>query len=600
MSILNKLLNMDSSTKGKWIDSDSFLYLNNKSGVSQIWKKENGKEGKQITFLKDRIWDLDIAPNGKDIIFLMDTDGDEQAQIYYLKDGINGGNEPINLIDNRKARCQYAGIKPDGKTIVYVSNERNSANFDICEIDINTKEKTIIIKNDDNYNFPVGLSKDGKYLLVNKLKAQTDDFLWLANLETGEFTKINEKAENASYSSPAWLSDNKGFYFASDYESEFKYLGFYDMETKEITKLFEPNWDVEDLFLSPDNSLLAVFVNIEGYTELLVFDTENMSNINIPRPPKGTMEYYGLDWSEDSRKLLFTLASGKRPTNIWSIDLDKDMVKRETTSNADKSLLDSLIEPELCSYKSFDGLKISYWHYKAKENNNAVVIDIHGGPEGQAKLSYDPIIQELLYQGIDVIEPNVRGSVGYGKSFHLLDNVEKRLDSVKDIEALYNHIVENSVADKDKIAVMGGSYGGYMTLASLGFYPDLWAAGIDIVGMSDLETFLENTADYRRSHRESEYGTLANDRETLRRVSPIHKADEIVAPLMVVHGANDPRVPLSEAEQIIESLESRNVPVESLIYYDEGHGLFKRENQLDAYPKMIDFLRKHLDIDTDK
>lgn len=207
---------------------------------------------------------------------------------------------------------------------------------------------------------------------------------------------------------------------------------------------------------------------------------------------------------------------------------------------------------------------------------------------------YDPLIQYLVGEGFSVAAPNVRGSTGYGKTYTHLDDVEKRLDSVHDVECLVKHLIDTGVADPKRIAVMGASYGGFMTLSSIAHYPDLWAAAVDEVGMSNLETFLENTAEYRRAHRESEYGTLARDRETLRRVSPIFHVDQIKAPLMVIHGANDPRVPVSEADQIVASLEKRGVPVKYLRYPDEGHGLSKRKNQFDCYPQVAAFLKEHL------
>ena len=210
---------------------------------------------------------------------------------------------------------------------------------------------------------------------------------------------------------------------------------------------------------------------------------------------------------------------------------------------------------------------------------------------------FSPMLQYLVGEGLTIVAPNVRGSTGYGKTYHHLDDVEKRLDSVHDAACLAEHLVQAGIAPKGKIAVMGASYGGYMTLSCVTRYPDLWAAGVDTVGMSNLETFLENTADYRRAHRESEYGSLANHRQILREVSPIHKVDQITAALMVVHGANDPRVPVGEAEQIVKSLRDRNVPVEYLCYPDEGHGLSKRKNQFDCYPKVAAFLKKHLEME---
>ena len=394
-------------------------------------------------------------------------------------------------------------------------------------------------------------------------------------------------------------SDNTGFYFLTDKDSQFKYMAYYDLKSETITKLYEENWDVESLALSFDDKYLAMQINRDGYSTLEIYNTKTAQFENVPSAPKGIMGYYGMNWASDSYKLLFSLTSGKRPTDVWMLDMENDTVSRQTFTPTEGIDSDEMVEPTLCHYSSFDGLTVPYWFYKSTKAGNGpvpVVIDIHGGPEGQERPTFNPLFQYLVNEGLNIIAPNVRGSVGYGKDYHHLDDVEKRLDSVADVDALVKHLVETGIAKKDKIAVMGVSYGGYMTLASITHYPDLWAAAIDTVGMSDLETFLENTADYRRAHRESEYGSLEHHRDVLRRVSPIHKVDEIVAPLMVIHGANDPRVPVSEADQIVKSLRDRNVPVEYLRYEDEGHGLAKRKNQLDCYPQVAEFLKKYLKV----
>lgn len=257
------------------------------------------------------------------------------------------------------------------------------------------------------------------------------------------------------------------------------------------------------------------------------------------------------------------------------------------------------MEPHLSSFYSFDELEVPYWFYipiDAGDGPYPTIINIHGGPEGQAWPTYDGMLQYFLQEGFAVVDPNVRGSTGFGKTYHHLDDVEKRLDSVKDIAALAEHLIEYGIAEAGQLAVMGASYGGYMTLSALVHAPEYWACGCDIVGMSDLETFLENTADYRRAHRSSEYGTLEHDRETLRRVSPIHKIEAIQAPLMVIHGANDPRVPVTEAEQIVERLREQGNEVLYLRYENEGHGLARLENRVDAYSQVVDFFRKSMGL----
>jgi dipeptidyl aminopeptidase/acylaminoacyl peptidase len=252
--------------------------------------------------------------------------------------------------------------------------------------------------------------------------------------------------------------------------------------------------------------------------------------------------------------------------------------------------------PELIHYPSFDGLSIPAWFTRPDTQNDdfPVVVIVHGGPEVQSQPDFATTTQYFLSQGYGVFDPNVRGSSGYGKEYLDLDNVEKRMDSVADLAYAVKWLEAQPNVDTKRIAIIGSSYGGFMVLSALTTYPDLWAAGIDIVGISNFVTFLENTGEFRRSHREGEYGSLEFDREFLKSISPIHQVDKITAPLMVIHGANDPRVPLSGAEQIVEALKARNIPVEFLVYQDEGHGIVKIKNKLDAYPKMAVFLDKYI------
>lgn len=595
MATIDKYFKISSADNGQWLGNGEITFISDESGVDQIWKTKIGDEPVQLTFLKERIWKHMVAPNGKDIFFTMDSGGNEQEQIYMLK---HGETEAINLTNNDKARYSFGGVKPDGKTIVYASTERNPANYDICQMDITTGKREIIIENNDNYNIPAELSPDGRYLLYNKLKGYSNNYLWMVNTETKEAEKIDLSGEFAQYTNPRWTSDSKGFYLITDVNAEFKYVAYYDIVLKELRKVYEENWDVEDIALSYNDKYLAMEINRDGYSVIEILNINTLRLENIPKPPRGVISYYGLNWSKTDNRLLFSLSSGNRPMDIWMLDMDNDKIERITSREMEGICPNDLIEPTLHRYISFDGLEVPFWYYKTNKGDGKtpVIIDIHGGPEGQERPTFNPLTQYLISQGFSIIGPNVRGSSGYGKRYTHLDDIEKRLDSVKDIESLVNHLIGKGLAQRDKIAVMGASYGGYMTLSSLTEYPDLWAAGVDTVGMSNLETFLENTAEYRRVHRESEYGSLEHHRDILREVSPMHKVHRITAPLMVIHGANDPRVPVSEAEQIVSSLKNRNVPVEYLRYDNEGHGLAKRENQLDCYPKVVKFLKKHLGV----
>jgi len=248
-------------------------------------------------------------------------------------------------------------------------------------------------------------------------------------------------------------------------------------------------------------------------------------------------------------------------------------------------------------YPTFDGRQIPAFLYLPRDGQQhalPVVINVHGGPEGQSRPEFDPVIQYLVARGYAVLEPNVRGSTGYGYEYQSLDDVRLRMDSVADLQYAVFWLRENGIADPKRIVVMGGSYGGFMVLSAITTYPDLWAAAVDIVGIANFVTFLENTGPWRRKLREAEYGSLERDREFLQQISPIHQVDRIRAPLFVVHGANDPRVPVGEAEQIVSALSSRKVPVEYLRFEDEGHGLAKRSNRLVAYPAIARFLDQYV------
>lgn len=593
MATINQYFSIGSCSGARWLTEDSFLFLSNRSGVNQVWKKDlkTGEE-KQLTNFAERIGGVHIKDGT--IFFTMDLGGNEQEQIHILREGA----EAVNLTNNNAARHQFGGVKPDGKTIVFSCNARATQSFDICQMNTETGEQEIVIQNSDNYNMPAGLSPNGKYFLYNKLKGQSDNCMWIADIDAKTAKNIDNEPGYAQYTTAAWKKDSSGFYFLTDKDSEFKYLAYYDVASGTFSKIYEENWDLEDLALSYDDKYLSMKINRDGYSVLEIYNTQTGAFENVPSLPKGVMAYYGSSWAGESHRLLVTLTSGQRPADIWMLDIDNDKVERVTFTDLQGISKDDLVEPELHHFTSFDGLSVPYWLYRGKNTDScSVVVDIHGGPEGQERPMFAPLIQYLVNEGLTIVAPNVRGSVGYGKTYHHLDDIEKRLDSVHDAACLAEHLVEAGIADKDKIAVMGGSYGGYMTLATTAFYPDLWVAGVDTVGMSNLETFLENTAEYRRAHRESEYGSLEHHRDILRAVSPIHKVDDITAALMVVHGANDPRVPVGEAEQIVASLRSRNVPVEYLLYTDEGHGLSKRKNQFDCYPKVAAFLKKHLKVE---
>ncbi|MEA4921515.1 MAG: S9 family peptidase [Clostridiaceae bacterium] len=599
---LNALLRTETARCPVWLDSGrTAAYIRTGDGGPRIWEIDivTGKT-RQRTFGDDRIWSIAGHHQTGSVIFCMDTGGNEHEQVYLLE---RGSNSPKDMTLNPNARHFLGGLSPDGRMLTYASNRRTPETFDIWACDTASGEQKMVLKNDDHYNWPPekALSPNGRYLLYNKLLGTSDNALWMLDLSCGNTNRVPAGATVSAEVHPAWKHDSSGFFLITDRDAEYPYIAEYSIYSGKMEKRFEYPFEAETLALSSDDRYLAVVINENSYKNLRIFDLQEGTEANCPHSPKGVVsDYSPLSWSPEGHKLLFTLSSGKRPENVWMLDIDADSLRPLTYSNMGGLIPDDLCEPQLMHYHSFDGLEIPFWLYvphNAEPKNMPLVIEIHGGPEGQEMPSFTPFLQYLVSEGIAVAAPNVRGSTGYGKTFTHLDDVEKRLDSVKDIASLVEYLVSQQIADKERLAVNGMSYGGFMTLSCATRMPELWCCAIDMVGMYNLETFLENTAEYRRAHRENEYGSLALHRDILRKVSPIAKIDDIQAPLMVIQGRNDPRVPAEEAEQVVSALRQKGHTVEYICYDDEGHGISKVKNQLDCYPKMAAFLKRYMHIE---
>ena len=571
-------------------DASKVLVSSNLSGTMQLYRAPRaGGALTQITDLAEPVSGI-YLPGRDELLVQMDEGGNERVQIYLLDD-VGGDLRPV--VHEPDHIHRVGAVTRDGATIGYASNRRNGVDFDVYVHDLVSGDEQLVFDM-GGWCGAAGFSPDGRWLAVQRLtERNSDNDVYLVEVRTGEVVHVTPHDDEASFGGPSWLPDGSAFFFSTDHEAEFSRICRYDMRARTWEPVIEREWDLGCSIDWPGEQLL-VSANEEGYARLSLFDPRTLAPIGeVPLPARGLTT--GGTFSRDGRYLAYGFVSSVEQGDAWVYDTVTRETTRLTTMPSDVAR-DELIEPELHRFASFDGEQIPAFVYRPRAPMSEpppVIVYVHGGPEAQYTPGFNPVIQYLLYRGYAVVAPNVRGSTGYGKRFHHLDDVYKRLDSVRDLEALRAWLPTAGL-DQSRAALFGGSYGGYMVLAGLAFQPQLWAAGVDIVGISSLVTFLENTAPWRRKFREREYGSLEHDREFLESASPITRIDDMRAPLLIIHGSNDPRVPLGEAEQIHAALSAKDVECELLVYPDEGHGLAKLKNRLDAYPKVAAFLDRVL------
>jgi dipeptidyl aminopeptidase/acylaminoacyl peptidase len=585
-------------------DGRRITFLTDITGVPQLWAIEQpGSWPTQLTFAPERIlYAIGDCSRGR-MILGSDTGGDEHVQLYLLAE------DEITLtpLDHDPAVIHtFGGWSPDDRSIAYASNARNEAYFDIYTLDVDAADtKPRMVYRQDGSNTVQAWSPDCSALLVSNTEKPSNDNLYIVPLDGSEPRLLTPHEGDAVYLSAQWSPDGKSIYVVTDEACEFAALVRIDVDTGERETLAAQNWDVEFCLLSDDGRRLAYSVNESGYSTLHVLDSqtgEDTTSSGLPAGVTGTTgssasDYANIaNWSPDGNRLAFSFSAPTRNLDVWVWDLENGQTQQLTTSGRANLPQSIFAEPELVTYSTFDRRSIPAFLFLPNNIDSPApcVVIVHGGPESQARPTFDPVVQYFVYRGYAVLVPNVRGSTGYGREYEHLDDVRLRMDSVKDLAAAVDWLRGSGTVDPARIAVMGGSYGGFMVLAAVTTYPDLWAAAVDIVGIANFATFLENTGPWRRKLREAEYGSLQNDADFLKQISPIYYVDKIKAPLMVIHGANDPRVPVGEAEQIVASLRERGMPVEYLRFEDEGHGIAKLKNRLVAYPAIGDFLDKYL------
>lgn len=572
---------------------EHFAYVANTTGLPNLWVQSgHGGFPRQLTsFVDRRVGDFAWSPDGARIAFLADRDGDERWQLYLID---VGGGWPRRLTDAPEAQFDLAGWTADGRSVVLTGNDRDPSEMDPQLIDAATGEVTRLLTGG---LYGVGRpSPVGNLLPVVELISNTSHRLFLLDAESGERTEVAPTEGEAKAVPGPWLPDGSGLYVITDQGRDFTGLAFADAATGGWSYVVEEDHDVDGATVSRDGRTLLVVMNVDGRSVLRRFALEGGAHRPLPAPelPLGVVSGLSLHPSEPAALLLHT--TPREASNLTRIDLDGGDVRVLEQSMLGGVDPADLIDPELVRYPSFDR-DIPGWLYRpAGEGPFPVVLSIHGGPESQERPTYGylGLYQYLLSKGIAVLAPNIRGSTGYGTAYQQLIYRDWGGAELQDIRAAAEYLRSQPWADAGRLAVFGGSFGGFATLSALTRLPEYWAAGVDLVGPSNLITFVGSVPPFWRSMTKRWVGDAEEDREMLISRSPITYVDQLRAPLLVIQGANDPRVVKAESDQMVERLRERGLEVEYHVDEDGGHGPADRDGWVDWMRRTADFLERQL------
>ncbi|WP_435065155.1 S9 family peptidase [Halobaculum sp. EA56] len=603
------------------VDSPSFtpggrlLFLADTSGTPQVWTAdEPAGWPTRLTPHEERVSGLAASPADESFVYAMDRGSDERDQLLHY-DLATGVERP--LTDDPESKHAWGAWGPDGDRVAYAANREEDGRFDVYLQAVGTPDAPAgdperVYEGPGGWLDVAAFGPDGDRLALSKARSSYDEDLLVLDLDSGETRTLSDGSE-ATYSHVHFDGEG-GLLCVTNRDSDTAYVGRISLDSGAVTPVAghdeaagEPGtdaWDVDALAFDRETRRIAYTVNEGGYSRLhagtLAGEPADPAVRSVETPAvDGVVRE--LTFGPDAERLAYTHTSPTEPYGVRACEFgDRDEVN--WTPVGRNGLPEAAFHaPETVRYGTFDGREIpAYWTLPPGVDGDdpdasvPAIVDVHGGPEHQRRPWFYPTKQFFLNRGYAVLEPNVRGSSGYGKAYAHLDDVEKRMDSVADVAAGVEWLHDQPAVDDDRIVAYGRSYGGFMVLAAITEYPDLWAAAVDFVGIADFTTFLENTGEWRRSHREAEYGSLEDDYEFLKEISPLSSIEAVRCPLFVQHGANDPRVPVGEAEQVVEAVRERGVPVESLIFEDEGHHTTSRENLITEFEAISDFLDEHV------
>lgn len=578
-------------------DEKSILFHTNKTGIFNVYSVPvTGGAAAQLTnSTKESTFAVSYFPKDTRFLYTYDRGGNENSHLYLRE--LDGTERDLTPGD--KVKANFIGWSHDRKTFFYSTNERDARFFDIFEMPIDTFKPTLIYKDEQGLDVSA-MSDDKKYVAFQKNGASTaDSDIFLYNTATKEMKNITAHTGDVGNGAETFDVNSKYLYYLTDAGSEFKYVARYDLATGKSEVVEKTPWDVSYTYFSNNGKYRVTAINEDARTKIKIYDTATGKLVSLPQLPNADIT--GVNISPSEKLMTFYLNGDRSPSNLYVYDfVTKKATKLTDSLNPEINQAD-LVDSQVIRYKSFDGVEVPSILYKPKgasaTSKVPALVLVHGGPGGQTRVGYSPLTQYLVNHGYAVLGVNNRGSSGYGKSFFTSDDGKHGHEPLWDCVEAKKYLASLGYVDERKIGIAGGSYGGYMVLAALAFKPQEFAVGVDLFGVSNWVRTLQSIPPYWESFRKSLYkeiGDPSTQLENLRAISPLFHADNIVKPLIVLQGANDPRVIKPESDEIVENIKKRGGVVEYVLFDNEGHGFTKKANEIRAYKAILDFLDRYL------
>jgi dipeptidyl aminopeptidase/acylaminoacyl peptidase len=578
-------------------EGDRVAFVSNISGVPQVWTVPvNSGWPAKVTALEDPVGSVRWSPAGDRLAISVAPGGGMNAQVFLTRPD---GRRTQRITAGGKTNNYLGPWSRDGKLLTFSSNRRTPETLDAYVHEIARGRSRLRVKN-PGIGFITDVSPDGKFAVVSRMESRSDDNLYLVDLRKGKEQLLTPHTPPGAFDGGLFAADGRTVYISSNKNRDLRAFAAVRLDGEGTAGEIEVIADREDAELeefdvTEDGATAALLWNVAGKSELAFVDLASGEVTDGPPLPAEVAR--GITFSKDGARLAMTISGAVRPADIWVLDRDGGELTQLTHSPHAGVDLQQLARPRLLRFRSHDGVEISGWLYEPRDRRGRapVVLSFHGGPEGQERPAFRADYQALVAAGISVFAPNVRGSSGFGKAFVNMDNGPLRWNGVKDIKACTDYLIRERIADAKRLGIMGGSYGGYMVMAGLSEYPDLFAAGANLFGVVNFKTFFEETEPWMAAISKVEYGDPDTQADMLHELSPINKIDRVKAPTIVLHGANDTNVPVVEAEQVVDNLKARNVPVEYILFEDEGHGFRKTKNRIRSTVAIVQWFERYLD-----